>query len=182
MDPCLSTTGMLMQHLLGAWSKEEEEELTKIVLDMTVNQGKSPDSEVFWRIVSDKMDNRRGRQQVRIKWYVVLLPILQAATYMPVERTDGLSKLHKNDGQNPRWGQQDAYILIQKCVNLHKPESRLIEYCRIGALSIVHDSEIDWKQLSDKDWNLWSAHTLQRRWQTLKKGIKGSEDMTVAGK
>ncbi|KIL00044.1 hypothetical protein PAXRUDRAFT_822063 [Paxillus rubicundulus Ve08.2h10] len=54
--------------ITGPWSKEEEEELTRIVTEMTVNQGKDFDNDVFWGIVSDKMNNRRGRQQCRIKW------------------------------------------------------------------------------------------------------------------
>lgn len=53
----------------GPWNKEEEEELTKIVTEMTVNQGKDFDNDVFWGIVSEKMGNRRGRQQCRIKWW-----------------------------------------------------------------------------------------------------------------
>lgn len=53
----------------GQWSKEEEEELTKIVTEMTVSQGKDFDNDVFWGVVSEKMGNRRGRQQCRIKWY-----------------------------------------------------------------------------------------------------------------
>ena len=56
----------------GPWTKEEEEELTKIVLEMTLEQGKDIDNDVFWGIVSHRMGNRRGRQQVRIKWYVII--------------------------------------------------------------------------------------------------------------
>lgn len=29
-------------------------------------------------------------------------------------RTDALSKTVKNEGQKPRWSQQDAYILVHK--------------------------------------------------------------------
>lgn len=54
----------------GPWSKEEEDELTRIVTEMTIQQGKDLDNDVFWGIVSDRMGNRRGRQQCRIKWYV----------------------------------------------------------------------------------------------------------------
>jgi hypothetical protein len=43
------------------------------------------------------------------------------------------------------------------------------------------DSEIDWKTLPDPNWNLWSAHTLQRRWLTMKRSVRGHEDMTHAG-
>jgi len=52
----------------GVWTKEEEGELTKIVTEMTIQQGKDIDNDVFWGKVSDRMGNRRGRQQCRIKW------------------------------------------------------------------------------------------------------------------
>jgi Myb-like DNA-binding protein REB1 len=122
----------------GAWSPEEEEELTRIVTELTVDVGKDPDNDVFWGEVSKRMGNRRTRQQCRIKW------------------TDALSKKLKNSGERPRWSQQDAYILVHK----------------IASLQINDDSEIDWKLIADPDWNLWSAHQLQRRWQTLKKSVK----------
>jgi hypothetical protein len=48
-------------------------------------------------------------------------------------------------------------------------------------LNVRDDTEIDWKTLPDRDWNLWSPHSLQRRWLTLKKGIKGYEEMTHQG-
>jgi hypothetical protein len=54
----------------GVWTKEEEEELTAIVTEMTIQQGKDFDNDVFWGKVSDRMGNRRGRQQCRIKWSV----------------------------------------------------------------------------------------------------------------
>jgi len=53
---------------LGHWSKEEEDKLTAIVTDMTVNQGKDIDNDVFWGKVSELMGGKRGRQQCRIKW------------------------------------------------------------------------------------------------------------------
>ncbi|KAI0311964.1 hypothetical protein OF83DRAFT_1148397, partial [Amylostereum chailletii] len=129
----------------GAWSKEEEEELTKIVTEMAANEGKDWD-EVFWTAVSKRMGHRRGRQQCRIKWL------------------DSLSKAVKVGGQTPRWGAQDAFILVHKIDSMH----------------VNDDSEIDWKLLPDPDWNLWSPHVLQRRWLTLKRGIQGHEDMTHA--
>ncbi|KAL4076126.1 hypothetical protein J3A83DRAFT_4225101 [Scleroderma citrinum] len=128
----------------GPWSKVEEDELTRIVAEMTIQQGKDFDNDVFWGIVSDRMGNRRGRQQCRIKW------------------TDSLSKTVKNEGQKPRWSPQDAYILVHK----------------VDSLKVRDDTEIDWKTLPDSDWNLWSAHSLQRRWLTMKRSIKGYEDMT----
>lgn len=52
----------------GHWKKEEEEELTRIVTEMTTNQGKDFDNDVFWGQVAERMGNKRGRQQCRIKW------------------------------------------------------------------------------------------------------------------
>lgn len=54
--------------ILGVWTKKEEEELTRIVTDMTVKQGKDIDNDVFWGRVSELMGGKRGRQQCRIKW------------------------------------------------------------------------------------------------------------------
>jgi hypothetical protein len=48
-------------------------------------------------------------------------------------------------------------------------------------MNVRDDTEIDWKTLPDSDWNLWSAHSLQRRWLTMKRAIKGYEDMTHQG-
>lgn len=52
---------------------------------------------------------------------------------------------------------------------------------RIDSLKVNDDSEIDWKKLPDEHWNIWSAHTLQRRWLTMKRSVKGYEDMSHAG-
>ncbi|KAI9466939.1 hypothetical protein BJY52DRAFT_1235377 [Lactarius psammicola] len=131
---------------VGTWTKDEEMRLTEIVTDMTVKQGKDMDNDVFWGIVSQRMGNKRGRQQCRIKW------------------TDALSKTFKNNGTKPRWSSRDAYILVHK----------------VDSLNVRDDSEIDWKTLPDPNWNLWSAHTLQRRWLTMKRSVRGYEDMTHA--
>lgn len=52
---------------------------------------------------------------------------------------------------------------------------------RVDSLNVRDDSEIDWKTLPDPNWNLWSAHALQRRWMSMKRGVRGYEDMTHAG-
>ncbi|KAG7096766.1 hypothetical protein E1B28_004177 [Marasmius oreades] len=132
------------ERISGKWTKEEEEKLIQIVEDMTVKRGRTLDDEVFWGDVSSRMGNTRNRQQCRIKW------------------TDCLSKIVKKDGSNPRWNNQDAYILVHK----------------LDSLNVRDDTEIDWKTLNDEDWNHWSAHTLQRRWFTMKNSIKGHEDMS----
>ena len=56
------------QRINWQWYKEEEDQLTLIVTEMTVAKGKDQDNDVFWGIVSQKMGNKRGRQQCRIKW------------------------------------------------------------------------------------------------------------------
>ncbi|KAM6496056.1 hypothetical protein JOM56_008762 [Amanita muscaria] len=137
----IRATGMLSSR---SWTKEEEEQLTRIVTRMTVEKGKDFDNDVFWSKASQEMGGRRGRQQCRIKW------------------TDSLSKTVKNDGQKPRWNQQDAYILIHK----------------IDSLEVNDDTEIDWKTIPDPAWNLWSAHILQRRWLTMKRGVPNYENMS----
>jgi len=79
-----------------------------------------------------------------------------------IKWTDCLSKTFKNNGTKPRWSSRDAYILVHK----------------VDSLRVRDDSEIDWKTLPDANWNLWSAHTLQRRWLTMKRSVRGYEDMT----
>lgn len=73
----------------GHWTKEEEEELTKIVTELTVLQGKDIDSDIFWGAVSQRMGGRRGRQQCRIKWYVVMT--YAALTLLLI---DSLGRIH----------------------------------------------------------------------------------------
>lgn len=43
------------------------------------------------------------------------------------------------------------------------------------------ESEVDWKRLGDDDWNLWSAHQLQRRFKGLMRSIKGYDTMPFTG-
>lgn len=69
--------------LSGPWTKEEEENLTRIVKELTIEQANEianmdelnrkyanldKDNEIFWAIVEERMGNERGRQQCRIKW------------------------------------------------------------------------------------------------------------------
>jgi hypothetical protein len=64
----------------GPWRKEEEIRLTQIVTDMTVKQGKDMDNDVFWSVVSQRMGGKRGRQQCRIKWYLLQSRMLASCT------------------------------------------------------------------------------------------------------
>lgn len=96
-------------------------------------------------------------------------------------RTDSLSTQIKNAGERPRWSQTDAYILVHKYEASSPCKVMLTFFLRIDSLNVRDDTEIDWKQLPDEHWNIWSAHSLQRRWLTMKRGIKGHEEMSHAG-
>ena len=95
-------------------------------------------------------------------------------------RYDSLNSAVKNRGEKPKWTAQDAFILIYKYVDVLYRIYSLIGY-RIASLPINDDTEIDWKALNDSDWDLWSAHQLQRRWKSLKKTVKGHETLPFKG-
>ena len=64
-----------------------------------------------------------------------------------------------------------SYVLVADVLCCH----------RVDSLNVRDDTEIDWKLLPDENWNVWSAHALQRRWLTMKRSIKGHEEMSHAG-
>ncbi|KAI0797040.1 hypothetical protein C8Q75DRAFT_222797 [Abortiporus biennis] len=98
----------------GFWTVEEENELTRIVVEMTIQQGKQDiDNDIFWGIVSEKMGGKRGRQQCRNKWI------------------DSLSLQFKNQGLKPRWGPIDAYILVHKIDSLNVIHDSEIDWKRL---------------------------------------------------
>ncbi len=76
----------------------------------------------------------------------------------------------------------DAYILVHKYVSDQGTESQLLRQMnRVDSMNVRDDTEIDWKLLPDENWNIWSAHSLQRRWLTMKRSIKGFEEMSHTG-
>ena len=77
----------------------------------------------------------------------------------------------------------DAYILVHKCVTGRGGWGplKLTSGNRVDSMSVRDDTEIDWKLLPDENWNIWSAHSLQRRWLTMKRSIKGFEEMSHTG-
>lgn len=155
--------------------------LTRIVTSMTVDKGRDADNDVFWTAVAQKMGGTRTRAQCRIKWSV-LGPCIRISTNPLQHRTDSLNSSRKNNGEKPRWGNRDSYILVHKYVKTYFYNTHiLIEKPRLDTLQVQHDSEIDWKTIPDDDWNLWSAHVLQVRWQAMKKSIKGHEYMSYRG-
>ena len=52
----------------GPWTKEEEQELAQLVIELKNQRGELSDNDIFWGVVSQKMGGKRGRQQCRIKW------------------------------------------------------------------------------------------------------------------
>lgn len=149
-----------------------------------MEQGKDTDNDIFWGVVSQRMGGKRGRQQCRIKWYGEWQRLEMCVTDMDVHRTDSLAPQLKNTGERPRWSPMDAYILVHKYVLL-SGQQRIVWYSwyffRVDSMNVRDDTEIDWKLLPDENWNIWSAHSLQRRWLTMKRGIKGFEEMSHAG-
>lgn len=156
----------------GPWTTEEEDLLTNIVQSLTVDQSKERVFGVPWTIVSERMGYRRSRHQCRIKWQ------------------DGLSKRVGRVGAQDiaRWGAMEQTCLLQECVtpaaapsgnlNVHD----IFTSTRLQDIRVNDDSEINWNELTSKaSWNYWSAHDVKRRWQTLKKGIDGHENMSFAG-
>jgi hypothetical protein len=57
----------------------------------------------------------------------------------------------------------------------------MLKISRVNDLGVNDDTEIDWKTLRDDTWNLWSAHMLQRRWTSMKRGIDGYENIPHSG-
>ena len=72
-------------------------------------------------------------------------------------------------------------LSISEFVPMNSQREGINGFFRVDSLNVRDDSEIDWKTLPDPNWNLWSAHTLQRRWLTMKRSVRGFEDMTHAG-
>ena len=54
-------------------------------------------------------------------------------------------------------------------------------FFRVNSLDVNDDTEIDWNTLPDPDWNVHSAHNLQRRWRHMKRKVEGYEDKSHAG-
>ncbi|KIJ57085.1 hypothetical protein M422DRAFT_149509 [Sphaerobolus stellatus SS14] len=96
----------------GKWTKEEEDKLIRIVLEVTGEQGNIDDG-IFWGEVSKRMGEQRGRQQCRIKW------------------TDSLSSTIKTGGDSPRWTRQDAHILVQRLAALDIKDDSEIDWKKI---------------------------------------------------
>lgn len=82
--------------------------------ELTVQQGKDTDNEIFWGVVSKRMGGRRGKQQCRIKWQVTGTARHLNNRHLYLYRLDTLSGKLKNDGKKLRWSQLDAYILVHK--------------------------------------------------------------------
>jgi Myb-like DNA-binding domain len=52
----------------GRWTAEEEEELSRIVMELKNEQSQDFDAAISWTEVSKRMNYTRGRQQCSAKW------------------------------------------------------------------------------------------------------------------
>jgi Myb-like DNA-binding domain len=57
----------------GRWSKDEEDELIRVVAEINdeFGGGSGDNSNVSWVTVSERMNHTRGRQQCQAKWLVI---------------------------------------------------------------------------------------------------------------
>lgn len=97
----------------GPWSKEEEDELTKIVLEETKGKGLDTQRDVLWNLISTRMGHRRSQQQCREKWFHKTFPFYFFNTDC-VFRLDDLSKKVTEPGAVRGWTYLDAFILVHK--------------------------------------------------------------------
>jgi hypothetical protein len=101
----------------GHWSKEEEEELIRVVSEIKqAAENGDGDGDLFWGAVSKKMGGKRGRQQCRIKWQAGLFIIINISIADRRVRFDSLEKKVKSGGKIPRWTLHDSYVLVHKYV------------------------------------------------------------------
>lgn len=52
---------------------------------------------------------------------------------------------------------------------------------RIASLDVDNESDIDWKNLSNSTWNMWSGHFLQQKWRQLKASCNANGVMCHRG-
>jgi len=142
------------------------------------SKGEGEDTDAVWTEVVRRMGGTRSRAQVRTKWCASNIPSWRLLNAM--DRQDSLRKNIKTDGKR-RWLPIDSYILIHKSVC--SPLSMVVcsRFSRVNDLEVNDDTEIDWKTLRDDTWNLWSAHALQKRWMSMKRGIDGYENIPHSG-
>lgn len=170
----------------GAWTEAEEQELIAIVREVQEDQGKDYDDndDILWSTVSARMGGRRGKQQVRDKWLVLQLGH-SSRLLMAQRRLNQLRSRVQNDTEKLTWTNKDSVILLRRYgPSFHSTFTNPADprrHYRLASLELEDESEINWNALSDGDWNLWSAHTLQRHWAKMKKRVKGHEDRTFGG-
>jgi hypothetical protein len=86
---------------LGRWSKEEEENLIKIVVDITreYDENVSLDWGIPWALVAEAMEYKRSELSCRNKWVKELR-----------------LKYELGEDQSSRWTSYDSYMLCKKYV------------------------------------------------------------------
>jgi Myb-like DNA-binding protein REB1 len=100
---------------VGKWSKDEEEQLTQAVKEISGQEG-DIDRHVFWSKVSEVMEGKRNRQQCTQKWFVALSVSSKILVYAySHDRKDSLHTTIKNNGDKKRWNATDSYTLVHRC-------------------------------------------------------------------
>ena len=152
---------------------------------MQEDQGKDYDDDgILWSIVSARMGGRRGKQQVRDKWLVLVFR--HSSRLLIVQRRlNQLRSRVQNESEKVIWTDSDSVVLLRRYGPSFRSTYTLAADtpvdCRLASLNLEDESEINWNALSDGNWNLWSPHILQRHWVSLKKSVKNHEDRTFSG-
>ncbi|RIA91307.1 hypothetical protein C1645_692779, partial [Glomus cerebriforme] len=97
----------------GKWSKEEEEQLIKIVVDITKenNEDVSLDWGIPWALVAEAMEYKRSELSCRSKWVKELR-----------------LRYELGEEQRARWTSYDSYMLCTKLEELNESDEYLIEW------------------------------------------------------
>ena len=82
---------------------------------MQEDQGKDNDDndDILWGTVSARMGGRRGRQQVRDKWLVLLIGYLSRLLIAQC-RLNQLRARVENETEELRWTKRDSVMLLRR--------------------------------------------------------------------
>ncbi|GES96052.1 hypothetical protein RCL_jg394.t1 [Rhizophagus clarus] len=97
----------------GRWSKEEEEQLIKIVVDISKqnNENVSLDWGIPWALVAEAMEYKRSELSCRSKWVKELR-----------------LRYELDEDRSARWTSYDSYMLCKRLEELNETDEYLIEW------------------------------------------------------
>ncbi|VDC04086.1 unnamed protein product [Peniophora sp. CBMAI 1063] len=118
----------------GQWTQEEEDNLTRIITEWKVENGKEDDEDIPWTLVAAKMKHGRGRTQCRMKWTESL--------------RFRVAKVEK------RWSKSDSFILVQKIDSLDVEDETEIDWNSLADpdwnMHSGHTMQRRWRQMKQK--------------------------------